>query len=334
MHDVTSAAYSKDPAWHGLGYVHPEDMTLEQAFEFVDLDWTVDEKPLFVQGASLIHGDSERPELIEVPGKLAYTRSDNNYILSVMGERYEPFQNHELRELIQAVMDLDLGCSVESSMVLGGGRDVVIQIKLNEWTLNGDDRTVNYLTVRNSHDGTCSLQLFGSSIRVVCRNTLIAALREALGLIKIRHTSSMRQRVDHAVAGIKDAREIGMQWEETANSLAGWHMQYHDMESIMTLVLDEIVKPLPPKEQDEIKFERVFAKRQKIEHEILNNHYGAYGQLENTGWDLFNRVTGFLDHQAQTRNSTSESKVARQILPESLSNRRKAVVLKTFQSAL
>jgi len=78
-----------------------------------------------------------------------------------------------------------------------------------------------YLCISNSHDGSASLQIFLTGIRVVCNNTLQAALHSAARKISIRHVSCMNARKMEAVRTIGAASRYFRDLEVFAEGLAG-----------------------------------------------------------------------------------------------------------------
>jgi hypothetical protein len=84
----------------------------------------------------------------------------------------------------------------------------------------GDDYQP-YLCLSNAHDGTASLQVFLTGIRVVCNNTLTAALHTAKRKISIRHLTNMEQRKDEALRTMGAASKYFHDLEVFASMLAG-----------------------------------------------------------------------------------------------------------------
>ena len=97
-HDINTAAYSNEPAWHGLGTVIPYGMALDQAFALASLDWEVQAEPLYR------YTGPDRDTLERLEDKVALVRQDNGARLGLVGTRYEPFQNSDLRDLAKAMV--------------------------------------------------------------------------------------------------------------------------------------------------------------------------------------------------------------------------------------
>jgi phage/plasmid-like protein (TIGR03299 family) len=78
-----------------------------------------------------------------------------------------------------------------------------------------------YLCLSNSHDGSACLQVFLTGIRVVCNNTLSAALQTAQRKISIRHLSMMEQRKEESLRTMGAASKYFHDLETFASQLAG-----------------------------------------------------------------------------------------------------------------
>jgi phage/plasmid-like protein (TIGR03299 family) len=64
--------------------------------------------------------------------------------------------------------------------------------------VGNDDLIEKYLFLTTSHDGFGSITVAFTPIRIVCNNTLNAALRNMTNCLKIRHTESAKERLEEA----------------------------------------------------------------------------------------------------------------------------------------
>ena len=77
-----------------------------------------------------------------------------------------------------------------------------------------------YLLLMNSHDGSMALQMFWTPIRVVCWNTLSAALSGADGTrFYSRHTAGAADRIESAKELLGLAHKYYSEFEQKANLL-------------------------------------------------------------------------------------------------------------------
>ena len=64
--------------------------------------------------------------------------------------------------------------------------------------IGGVDAVDTYLTACNSHDGSMAFRLMVTPVRVVCANTLAAAIRRAKASFSIHHTTGARSQIQAA----------------------------------------------------------------------------------------------------------------------------------------
>lgn len=117
----------------------------------------------------------------------ATVRTDTGALLGVVGPSYEPVQNDYLfgawTEPFRAA-----GCTIEGAGHLRGGSRVWLQLAIPGGTdevIPGDAVTA-YLLAANAHDGSMSVACGTQRTRVVCQNTLQAAISESGA--RLRHT--------------------------------------------------------------------------------------------------------------------------------------------------
>ena len=163
-------------AWHRLGTVLDHRFSAEEAMEHALLgDWNVRKLPLTA------HDDAGNS--VPVSGSYATVRTNpltqGIDVLGTVGSRYTPIQNEEHCEMLNALLEAS-GGHFETAGALRGGREVFVSTKVPDHMLiGGVDRVDLYILAMNSHDGTSPYRFAVTPIRVVCNNTLSAALRGA-----------------------------------------------------------------------------------------------------------------------------------------------------------
>lgn len=201
----------KEKAWHGLGQIVEQYPTSAEAIKHAGLDYEVAKSPLFTKGSGIIQtadsiemGSSE----LEVPDYFANIRTDNNAVLGVVGKDYQIVQNREAFSFFDAIVGGGDGILYETAGALGEGERIFITAKLPDYIRvgKGDDVTEKYIFLTTSHDGSGSITAAFTPIRIVCQNTLNASLRSMSNVVRIRHTSGAKQRLDdaHKVMGLAD----------------------------------------------------------------------------------------------------------------------------------
>jgi phage/plasmid-like protein (TIGR03299 family) len=188
----------KEKAWHGLGVIVQDYPNSAEAMRFAGLDYTVKKRSMVLKNESdCFNADDMLPE-IEVPNYYATVRTDNNAVLGVVGKDYEIVQNVDAFTFFDSIVGGE-GILYETAGALGKGERIFITAKLPDYIRVGkDDCIEKYLFLTTSHDGFGSITAAFTPVRIVCNNTLNAAMRNHTNAIKIRHTASVKERLAEA----------------------------------------------------------------------------------------------------------------------------------------
>lgn len=205
----------REKAWHGLGQIIDGHPTSSEAIQHAGLDYIVEKRPLFTCDTNnhLWHNEEAIPD-IEVPNYFATVRADTEQVLGVVGNNYEVVQNRDAFSFFDAIVGGREGISYETAGALGQGERVFITAKLPDYIRVGvNDMIQQYLFLTTSHDGLGSITAAFTPIRIVCNNTLNAALNNHSRAIHIRHTASAADRLKeaHNLMGISHALNVEME---------------------------------------------------------------------------------------------------------------------------
>jgi phage/plasmid-like protein (TIGR03299 family) len=269
---------STQTAWHGLGQIVNEAMTSKQAIELAGLNYVVDKTDAVAE----IQG-----KIATIQGKFATYRRDTGMPLGIVGARYEVVQNEDAFLFFDSITEA--GCAMyETAGALGkNGERIFISAKMPDFiTIAGtEDNTEVYILLTSSHDGSGSVVAAITPIRVVCQNTLNAALYGTTNKISIRHTSNVKQNLANAHKLLGITHKYTEQLNECFNFLA------------KKSVTDEQVKKLVA---DLFKSEKEDSSRIKnIQEAVFTSYNTGIGQSEimGTAWGAYNGITHYLDHQ-------------------------------------
>lgn len=166
-HQFTSGAFfNGKAAWHKLGTVLDGTLPAREAFALANADWEVTSTPIF------------DPMGQPIKGYQAIGRGDNGQVLSVQKDSYTIVQNEQLIKLAEALHE---DASMSAVVVLDEGRKVTFTAKIHgaEGEVVKGDEVHQYIVGATSHDGSIAFQTLFTPIRVVCNNTLSAALGHA-----------------------------------------------------------------------------------------------------------------------------------------------------------
>ena len=189
----------QEKAWHGLGQIVEDYPTSAEALTVAGLDFTVRKAPN-------IHRLPDGREEISKTSFFTY-RTDNGAILGgKLGADYQIVQNTDAFTFFDEIVGGD-GIMYETAGALGQGERIFITAKLPDYIRVGNNDLIEkYLFLTTSHDGFGSITAAFTPIRVVCNNTLNAALQNCSYAIKIRHTQNAQDRLKqaHKVLGISN----------------------------------------------------------------------------------------------------------------------------------
>ena len=264
--------------WHGLGNKVEADIGIEDAIVSAGLDWEVGLEDLqTVDGVPVNH-------------RATYRKSDGS-ILGVVGPRYTPLQNRDAFDWFQPFLDAG-ECQLHTAGSLSEGEKVWVLAQLNRdnCEIVKGDEVSKFILLSNSHDGTTSIRVGYTPIRVVCVNTLAAAhSSKESQLIRIRHTRSSKTNLEN-VRDIMD--NINAEFEATADQfrfLASRNFNQGDVRRYVKTMLD--IQGTP---DDDIK-----TRTRNILDDILTRIEGpkqsATG-VRGTWWAAYNGFNEYLNY--------------------------------------
>ncbi|MFV8353913.1 DUF932 domain-containing protein [Flavobacterium sp. XS2P14] len=205
---------TKEKAWHNLGQIIQDYPTSAEAIKFAGLDYEVEKRKLFTSCSEEINLTSETiHNKIEVPNYFSTVRTDNDAVLGVVGKDYQILQNRDAFSFFDSIVGGD-GILYETAGALGNGERIFITAKLPDYIRVGNDDLIEkYLFLTTSHDGSGSITAAFTPIRIVCANTLNAAMNNKTNTVRIRHTANAKQRLEqaHKVMGISDMLSVQME---------------------------------------------------------------------------------------------------------------------------
>lgn len=209
----------KEKAWHNLGQVISDYPTSAEALIHAGLNYRVEKRPLFTYDNENQIGSTDLliPE-IKVPDFYATIRTDTEQVLGVVGKDYNIVQNVDAFAFFDSIVGGKDGILYETAGALGKGERVFITAKLPDYIRIGrDDCIEKYLFLTTSHDGYGSITAAFTPVRIVCANTLNAAMRNHGNSIKIRHTASAQDRLKQAHQLLGITNSLANELEEVFN---------------------------------------------------------------------------------------------------------------------
>lgn len=287
-------------AWHNLGQIVQQYPTSAEAIKYAGLDYEVIKAPLYTQGTGISidnGGEIKEGGNIIVPDQYATIRTDNNAVFGVVGKDYQIVQNADAFAFFDAIVGGGDGILYETAGALGKGERIFITAKLPDYIRvgNGDDVTEKYIFLTTSHDGTGSITAAFTPIRIVCQNTLNAAIGNMSNVIRIRHTSGAKQRLEdaHKVMGL--ANQLSTQLESIFNQWTKVRITDSEVKKLIQLALcpnKETLDAIKKGAEDELS--TVF--KNTVEDAFAYAMIADTQQMDTTKGTLFgayNAVTGY-----------------------------------------
>jgi len=254
------------------------------------LNWLVEKRPLFFQ----------TNESVKKTDYFGVIRTDINKCFGAMTKQYEPFQNHEMAELVLRISDV-IGKPVTHGKVFKEGRRVAMQIELEPITV-GDDTIKRYATAINSHDGSTSLRWGTTGITVSCDNQF-SALRKDLQS-SAKHTGNMRQLIDNSFRTLERLEKADTSLYDTFKRMT----EYSVNENFVQDVVKKVSKVDPRTSEREA--EKLYTTRQiNISKDLSISILKEMSYKGQTLWGLFSGITHYTTHKGGTDRTREESKL-------------------------
>lgn len=256
--------------------------SVKQAMELSNLDWEVTLEPL--KGA--------------ITGKLvenqAVLRLDTQEHLGVVGAQYTPLQNVDAFEFFNQFLDSGFA-RFETAGCFYGGRKVFVlaKILMDDMEIQKDDIVQSYILLSNSHDGTSSVRIGFTPIRVICMNTLkLAHKSDASKLIRVRHTNQVQLTVKEIQATMDVINQQFITTAENYRWLAGRDIVTTDLEKYVKQVFStkSLEKLLNIDETEEEKED----KSGKKILEYVENRMDI--EAKHNWWTAYNSVQHYMQH--------------------------------------
>jgi phage/plasmid-like protein (TIGR03299 family) len=287
-------AYVGEAPWHGLGVRLEEPATSAAAMEAAGLDYEIELERLVT------------PSGVAVPHRFAVVRQDTRQALGTVGRGYRPIQNAEAFDFLDELVG-EGAVRFDTAGALGQGERVWMLAQVpGELRVRGtDDVSHKFLLLSNSHDGSSSLRMFFTPVRVVCQNTLTFAHR--LGLesgVTISHRGDIRTRLDEARMLLGIAQSRFMQLGSQMDRLAARPLRVGETEEYFRALY-------PDRHSDERG--RAKAIRQRLQLLFEEGRGQDLPGVRHTAWAAVNAVTEYVDHYRPTRAAEASTRRDRRL---------------------
>jgi phage/plasmid-like protein (TIGR03299 family) len=304
----------KEKAWHNLGQIITDYPTSAEAIIHAGLNYTVEKRPLFTYDTENHTGDPETDILIpeiEVPDFYATIRNDTEQVLGVVGKDYEVVQNVNAFEFFDSIVGGKDGILYETAGALGKGERIFITAKLPDYIRVGrDDLIEQYLFLTTSHDGYGSITAAFTPVRIVCANTLNAAMRNHSNGIKIRHTASANERLKQAHQLLGITNQLADELEEVFNHWSKIRITDNAVKHLIQIAMapnKEVLQNLQNGKQDELSTTYNNMVSSVMEY-ALTSPTQQEATTKGTLFGAYNAVTGYFQNVRNFKDDESKFK--------------------------
>ena len=279
IEDTVEMFFVKDLPWHGLGQCVEDAPDSHQAIQAAHLGWKVRKYPMW-------WGSKPTEESLVESDHYTTVREDTMDALGTVGPDYAILQNEDAFGFMDEL--LGEGVKYETAGALSQGKRVWLLARLPEMmNVTEEDKVGKYLCLFNSHDGSSSIRVFFTPVRVVCSNTLTVAMSKAEYKVNIRHIGDIKKRVEMAQMVLGTSIKKFDKLEGVYKRMVG-----------VKLTNAEAVQG----------FSAIYPGKTKRTENIVKTLMELYRRclVVGTLWSWFNAVTAYADHM---RKSKAESRM-------------------------
>jgi len=274
-------------AWHGLGQVVKNTMTAAECIEKANLDYEVVKTPNFTEYEG---------EKIPKEDEFSTVRTDTKEALGTVRKRYEIVQNKDAFGFFDAI--IDSGEAIfETAGALGKGERIFVTAKLPEDLLVAGEQCNKYIVLTNSHDGTSSIVAGFTTIRVVCNNTLQAAMRDLTNKVSIEHRTGAKERLAEAYK----IMQIGSKYMDAVgdifNAMAKTKIEDDQLKKYIENVMKAEYMSQTPSEEEKNEMSTRFKNRVNAVYEFSQSHPTQLTEAaKGTVWGAYNAISGYYNY--------------------------------------
>ncbi|MDD6637683.1 MAG: DUF932 domain-containing protein [Lachnospiraceae bacterium] len=284
MAALVETMYStREKPWHGLGTVVRKAPTSENALRLAGLDWNVVQEPIYT------------PCREKIEGFKANVRDTDRKVLGVVSDRYKVVQNVEAFSFTDEL--LGHGVRYETAGSLSGGRRVWLLARLPREYIIAGERISPYLVFSNTHDGSGSVKVAVTPVRVVCNNTLNLALETAQRSFSMVHTGNISDK-------ITEARDTLFKAESYMERLGAEFEQLHQ-QKVTDAEVQKYIELLIPMESNATRTQEKNVNR--LREDLAMRYYDA-PDLQTVGKNAYrflNAVSDFATHAEPLRRTAN-----------------------------
>ena len=278
-HMIETMFSVREKPWHGLGTIVMEAPASAEALKLAGLDWKVVQEPVYTEHNEMVKGYKTN------------VRSSDRRVLGVVSDRYKVVQNTDAFSFTDEL--LGKGVKYETAGSLQEGKKVWLLARLPKEYVIAGERISSYLVFSNTHDGSGSVKVAVTPVRVVCNNTLNLALETAKRSFSMIHTGNIHDKIQEAKDTLFMAENymdnLGIEFEQ----LRRQKMTDAQVKEYIELLLPMGEEPTPIQSKNILKLRRDMEQR----------YYEApdLQKVGNNAYRFINAVSDFATHSRPLR---------------------------------
>lgn len=273
----------REKPWHGLVTIVMKAPASAEVLRLAGLDWNIVQEPIYT-------GFKEKVE-----GYKANVRDTERKVLGVVSDRYKVVQNVDAFSFTDEL--LGKGVRYETAGSLQNGKKVWLLARFPREYIIAGERISPYLVFSNTHDGSGSVKVAVTPVRVVCNNTLNLALDTARRSFSMIHTGNIQDK-------IQEAKDTLFMAEEYMDCL-GVEFEQLRRQKVTDQQVKEYVELLLPMEKEPTAVQSKNTIR--LREDMMKRYYDApdLKKVGNNAYRFINAVSDFTTHSSLLRRTVN-----------------------------
>lgn len=284
----------REVPWHKMATILDSPPTSEEAIIAAGLDW-----PVSLRAAMFKSEDGSFKEAEDAYVTVRTDKVHGEIPLGIVGSRYSPLQNKEAFDFFDQIVK-DGVAEYETAGSLFNGKKVWVLARLKGDLLVGEgDSVKKYVLLSNTHDGTGTATGKITSVRVVCNNTLSAAMvgKDVKNHFAFRHTSSIKDKMKQAEKMLEEVNKayekLGKVWAKMAEVSLPPHKKI------------EFVQKVFPSKEGAVNEKRLDTLRAEVLQLMVNSPGSELLSAKDTLWGALQGVTNHVTHSISERKGST-----------------------------
>lgn len=261
---------------------------LDEVLQMSGTDWDVVSTQMWYMTPS----GALRP----APGQKVNVRTADEQFLGTTSERYSICQNREGFEFMDPLIQSGEIVPVRGGSFYGG-KKVWLEMKLPETRTILGDKFTPYIIFTNSHDGSGSVRVAVTPVRIICSNALTMALGRALRSWSIIHTGRMHEKLMQAQDTMANTALYLAEMEHFCEDLRRKELTNNDVISLIDTLLPY------SKKESEINKRNVDEQRSRLNAVYFQKE--DLKELGNNAYRFINAVSDYSTHNIPTRQTAT-----------------------------